>query len=226
MNRAFITLFGGAIGVVACAGTPVTGGDLQTRSQKDDLASPYVQAEQATAVASSHHSGDGTRLKRLYDVAEDGAQEDSNAWWDSSRSEACRFTVLSRAGADVRICRPALPASSVAVASCASGGGGPGQPPPPPPQYYSDASCTDVVSTPFPPGATYVTPGDPLPKYVSSETAGSGLAEAGGRAQVYCLRDGNGCCAATGTCGLLYEYVAKGSDIPASAFVAFRTLHD
>jgi hypothetical protein len=42
--------------------------------------------------ASAEPATDGTRLKAIFQVGDDGSRQQQYNWWDSSRSEECSFT--------------------------------------------------------------------------------------------------------------------------------------
>jgi len=196
--------------------SPLTGGPKQT---------PAPKAETPARLPT-----DGSRLKQIYALAEDGAVQPSERWFDSKRAEECSFRTVKSGGEIHNLCRPELGPSTISGNACGRiGPVGPGQPPPPPVFHYSDPACTVQVTPGFANGAAEASPGEPAPKYVYSGTSTSQLALSGPKLQEFCFKDASGCCVAAtegGTCTLEQEFWTKGQDVPASEFVEFRVLHD
>src|SRR4029077_483632 len=106
MYRALVTTSFASLALLACTGT--TGGEDNLHLKNNDSTTQPTSGqatETAVAAVPTSRGGDGTRLKRLYSVAADGAEEDRRGFWDSQRGETCVFTDVNDS---VHICRPTL----------------------------------------------------------------------------------------------------------------------
>lgn len=186
-------------GVVGTGGSGV-GASGGTTSTSTTVRPPGIDSGSPTMVpvASANAAESGTRLRAIWQVAEDGAKQFLFQWRDTHRNEDCTFAL---AGDDVLRC---MPATTINFAG-----------------YFSDAECTQRLFYRIANSAC-VAQGQVLGTL--TETAGCEYRSR--RFTVTAITRpstmhvlSNGACTET-TTNTGFDYFAGGAEIPPSSFVA------